>query len=248
MKDTRTLVGDEVIDHVSTLVEDVFARLATIRSGAETLLAEDSLRARDLARLRPEVVGALGELVNGAGFIAAPNLLVDQELGFQWWTLTPGEEPAQLLISLDPASEHFLDYTRQPWFTIPRDTAQRHITGPYVDYLCSDEYALTFTVPLNVRQGFAGVVGADVFVKDFERAVFPHLRDLRGRAALVNSQGRFIVSNNVGQATGALARELDVPAWWNAGAIPRAENGVVLRRCGETPIALVVDRTGSAAS
>ncbi|MGW1677310.1 cache domain-containing protein [Saccharopolyspora sp. NPDC002376] len=241
MKDTRTLVGDEISGHVSTLVEDVFSRLVPIRRSAEALLAADSLRARDLARLRPEVVGALGELVTGAGFITAPNLLVDQELGFQWWTQAPGEDPAQLLISLDPASEHFLDYTRQPWFTVPRDTAQRHITGPYVDYLCSDEYALTFTVPLMVRDTFAGVVGADVFVKNFERAVLPHLRDVGSRAALVNAQGRFIVSNNIGQVTGALARELNVPTWWSSGANPRHDNGRILKRCGDTSIALVVD-------
>jgi hypothetical protein len=58
------------------------------------------------------------------------------------------------------------------------------------------------------------VVGADVYVRDVERALRPKLRVLGSRAALVNAQGRVIVSNSVRQVTGTLVREVDVPAWW----------------------------------
>jgi len=74
-------------------------------------------------------------------------------------------------------------------------------------------------------------------VRDVERALRPKLRSLGGRAALVNAQGRVIVSNNVRQATGSLVREVDVPAWWMTQAPLRG--GTRLRRCGDAPIALV---------
>ena len=238
MNDTRTLAGDEVVEQVSALVEGVFERLKPLLAAAESVLA-DAPAAAALHRIRPQVTEALSGLIIGAGFVSAPRVLSDSEFGFEWWTGS-SSEPSQLFISLDPASENFLDYTRQSWFTVPRDTGRRHINGPYVDYLCTDEYTLTFTIPV-VRSGaFAGVVGADVYVREFERVVRPRLRSLGRGAALLNAQGRVIVSNSVRQPTGSLVREADVPAWWSAGAEP----GPGLRRCGDSPIVLVSGNSG----
>ena len=237
MDETRQ-AADEVVEHVSTLVEGVFERLKPVLVAVDTLLAGPSRPSGDdLDRLRPQVVDALGGVVIGAGFVCAPHALADQEYGFQWWGTRPGAPPGQLFISLDPASENFLDYTRQSWFTVPRDTGRRHITGPYVDYLCTDEYTLTFTIPVRRQGSFAGVVGADVYVREFERALRPVLRPLGSRAALVNAQGRVIVSNSVRQVTGSLVRAVDVPSWWMTQVPPAG--GTTLRRCGDAPIALV---------
>lgn len=232
------LAGDELVEQVSALVEGVFERLKPVLVAAESLLAErPEARAADLDRLSGPAIGALGGLVIGAGYVCAPHTLADQHYGFQWWTANRDAAPSQLFISLNPASEDFLDYTRQSWFTVPRDTDRRHITGPYVDYLCTDEYTLTFTVPVHRRGVFAGVVGADVYVRDVERVLRPKLRPLGSRAALVNAQGRVIVSNSVRRVTGSLVREVDVPAWWMTQAPLRG--GTVLRRCGDAPIALI---------
>jgi hypothetical protein len=233
---TDTLAGDEVVAQVAVLVEGIFECLKPVHAAAESLLSQWPLPVAALHGIRPQVIDALGGLVIGAGFVSAPRVFADQEFGFEWWT----EGPSQLFISLDPASENFLDYTRQSWYTVPRDTGRRHINGPYVDYLCTDEYTLTFTLPVTRHGTFAGVVGADVYVREFEHAVRPMLRSLR-RAALLNAQGRVIVSNSVRQATGSLVREVDVPAWWTSGAEPRAANGRTLRRCGDSPITLLVN-------
>ncbi|MEV6604795.1 cache domain-containing protein [Kutzneria sp. NPDC051319] len=228
--------GDEVVEQVAAIVENVFDRLKPVLVAVESLLVEVAEpRAEDLEHIRPQVVDALGGLVIGAGYVAAPHVLTDQEYGFEWWTATSAE-PAQLFISLEPGSANFLDYTRQSWFTASRDTGRRHVNGPYVDYLCTDEYTLTFTVPAQRNGAFAGVVGADVFVREFEHVLQPKLRSLGSRAALVNAQGRVIVSNSAKSPTGSLMRDADVPAWWNAGAQARA--GV--RRCGDAPIVLVM--------
>jgi hypothetical protein len=233
------VAGDEVVEQVSALVETIFERLKPVLVAAESLLAESpAVHARDLDRLTRPAVDALGGLVIGAGYVSAPHVLADQQFGFQWWETKPGAEPAQLFISLDPASESFLDYTRQSWFTVPRDTGRRHITGPYVDYLCTDDYTLTFTVPVRCHGSFAGVVGADVYVRDVERALLPKLRPLGARAALVNAQGRVIVSNSIRQVAGSLVREVDVPSWWMTQA--PLDGATTLRRCGNAPIALVV--------
>ncbi|QUQ68046.1 cache domain-containing protein [Kutzneria sp. CA-103260] len=227
---------DEVVAHVSAIVEDVFDRLKPVLVAVESLLDEvEQVRAEDLDQVRPQVIDALGGLVIGAGYVAAPHVLADQEYGFEWWTASENEQPEQLFISLEPGSANFLDYTRQSWFTVARDTGRRHVNGPYVDYLCTDEYTLTFTVPVQRGGAFAGVVGADVFVREFERVLQPRLRHLGSRAALVNAQGRVIVSNSARLPTGSLMRDADVPAWWSAGAEARA--GV--RRCGDAPIVLV---------
>jgi hypothetical protein len=185
------------------------------------------------------VLELLTGLVIGAGFVAAPGALTDQEFGFGWWT-RDGDATEQLVISFDPASDEFLDYTRQSWFTVPRDTGRRHINGPYVDYLCTDEYTLTFTVPVSGPRAFAGVVGADIYVREFEHAVLPKLRALGEPAALVNAQGRVIVSTSARQATGSLVRAVDVPAWWTSGSDSPRPSTTRLRRCGDTPIALLV--------
>lgn len=233
------VAGDEVVEQVSALVESIFERLKPVLVAAESLLADlPGVRARDLDRLARPAVDALGGLVVGAGYVCAPHVLADQQFGFQWWATKPGQEPTQLFISLDPASESFLDYTRQSWYTVPRDTGRRHITGPYVDYLCTDEYTLTFTVPVHRAGSFAGVVGADIYVRDVERALRPKLRPLGGHAALVNAQGRVIVSNSIRQVAGSLVREVDVPSWWMTQT--PSHGGTLLRRCGNAPIALVV--------
>lgn len=249
MKSTRAVRSDEVVDHVSAIIEGVFAGVAPILAVADELFTRPGPRraqAADLGAFRPVIFDALGGLdglVVGAGFIAAPHVLADQELGFQWWTAGPGGDPAQLIISLDPSSDRFLDYTRQSWFTVPRDTGRRHVTGPYVDYLCTDQYSLTFTMPVQPAR-FAGVVGSDVFVRDLEHLLLPQLSGVPGQAALVNAQGRVVASNSARQATGSLVREMDIPAWWNSGATSVADSGVTLSRCGDSPLALlVVDRS-----
>jgi hypothetical protein len=107
------VAGDEVVEQVSALVEGVFERLKPVLVAVESLLAAlPAVRTRDLDRLSPPAVGALGGLVIGAGYVCAPHLLTDQQYGFHWWTAKPGSAPSRLFISLDPSREDFLDYTR----------------------------------------------------------------------------------------------------------------------------------------
>ena len=58
-----------------------------------------------------------------------------------------------------PLGHHVFDYTRHEWFPAPAGERARHVTGPYVDYVCTDEYVLTAT-PRARRREMAGVARA----------------------------------------------------------------------------------------
>jgi len=124
----------------------------------------------------------------GAGFVAARDALSDKALFLAWWQ---GDDRRLLAEPRLNATETF-DYTRRPWFTNPEATGQRHITGPYVDFVCTDEYTVTATAPVTVGGRMVGVVGADTLVETLEDLLLPDLR-LAG-ATLVNEHGRAVVS------------------------------------------------------
>lgn len=155
-----------------------------------------------------------GALIIGAGFVARPGFLDDAEWHLAWWlghanTFGVGSaDPTvrRLRAVEDPASESFRDYTALEWWRVPTTTGEPHITGPYVDYLCTDDYTLTLTMPVRHGAELIGVVGADLYVNDIERALLPHVRSIRGQATVVNASGRVVVSTDPHRPTGSLLR------------------------------------------
>jgi hypothetical protein len=124
----------------------------------------------------------------GGGFVAARNALSDKPLYLAWWQ---GDDRRLLAEPALTATETF-DYTRRPWFANPQLTGQPHITGPYVDFVCTDEYTVTTTAPVIVGGRMVGVVGADTLVETLEGMLLPGLR--AAGATLVNEHGRAVVS------------------------------------------------------
>jgi methyl-accepting chemotaxis protein-like sensor len=128
--------------------------------------------------------------VVGAGFVARQGWLSDRDLYLAWWQ---GDEKQLLAERGVPIGHHVFDYTRHEWFETPRATGARHVTGPYVDYVCTDEYVLTATVPVQAGDSYAGVAGADTRLETFERLMREPLRDA-GDVVLVNSHDRCVVA------------------------------------------------------
>jgi hypothetical protein len=161
------------------------------------------------AEIEPRVRRFLGAApLVGGGYVAAPGALVDHRLYLAWWQ---GDAQQLLAQSSAPDSGDPLDYTRHPWFRTPERTGLPHVTGPYVDFVCSDEYVMTFTAPVTVGGQMVGVVGADTLVETLESIMLPSLR--AAGATLVNDQGRTVVSSDPHRATGtrldtATAREV----------------------------------------
>ena len=116
-------------------------------------------RARSPPRDVAPIDGLVRQILDVAGLTAGrgrvwwslPDVLVDARHWMQWWTRDDDGQPQQLQPELDAEEESFWDYTVLPWFTVPRETGRRHVTGPYVDWLCTQEYTLTFTVPSSAR-------------------------------------------------------------------------------------------------
>ena len=203
----------EVVDSLAGFVtetREVVERIAT--TTARTLAASSAPARADLAPLEPLVVEALGSteaMLHGAGFVAAPHVLEDAPWWLEWFAWDAGTLQ-RLVTDNDPRGAHFFDYTLMPWFTGPRDSGERVITGPYVDYLCTDDYTLTFTSPVCLPDGaFAGVAGIDVRVAAVEQRFLGMLRASPQTLVLVNSLGRVVVSNSARMLSGDLVRDLD---------------------------------------
>ncbi|MEP9364502.1 cache domain-containing protein [Nocardioides sp. CN2-186] len=128
--------------------------------------------------------------VVGAGFVATPGWLADRDLFLAWWQ---GEEQTLLAERGVPIGHHVFDYTRHEWFQTPLATGERHVTGPYVDYVCTDEYVLTATVPVLVDGQMAGVAGADTPLETFEQLMREPLRG-GGDVVLINGHDRCVVA------------------------------------------------------
>lgn len=235
-----------VAESVAATGESVFADLETLRVAAVEALGAEPTR-RGLAPLRPlceRLLTAPDRLLVGAGFVAAPGVLQDAPYWLEWWTV-PGvgdapETPRQLEVVVDPSAEDFRDYTALPWFAVPRGTGERHVTGPYVDYLCTDEYTLTFTVPVESGGRFAGVVGADVYVRHVEMRTLAQIDALPGSVTLVNAQGRVLVSNDGSLDSGSLVRDVPVARLWAEGGQALRHGRTTLYRCGNLPFGLLV--------
>lgn len=184
--------------------------------------------------------------VAGAGVVMAPGVLADAAYWLEWWTVdaTAGyDRCAKLAAETDPRAVGFRDYTELPWYQRPLETGGRHVTGPYVDYLCTDQYTLTFTQPLVVDGECAGVVGADVLVAWLER----HLLDVLSRTericVLVNATGRVVTSSDPTWVTGDLIRDLPLEAWF-AGE-PAHHDVWAFAACGDLPLAVITAVTAA---
>lgn len=193
------------ITWVNTITDEVFDALHAVRE-ATVRLAGPQMTTGDLAALRPLLHHYLGAIIAGIGFIAAPGLLADAPWYLEWWQHDPSGPPVKLVKDLDPASSAFYDYTHWDWYKGPSSGVEHTVCGPFVDYLCTDEYGFTFSVPVLAGGAFIGVAAADVLVRSFEAAVTPALREISAPAFMTNGSGRVVASNTAKWLTGSLFR------------------------------------------
>ena len=66
-----------------------------------------------------------------------------------------------------------IDLERLEWFRVPAATGERHVAGPFVDCLCSNEVTLTASMPVFMDDAFVGVACADVLAADLEAEMLP---------------------------------------------------------------------------
>lgn len=185
-------------------------------------------------------------LITGSGFVAAPGLLSDAHWHLAWWL--GGAAGIRRLATIDdPSNDQFRDYTTLEWWRFPARTGTRHLTGPYVDYVCTDDYTVTITTPVTVGGQLLGVVGMDVLVDRLERELMPLLRASGVPIAVVNASGRIVTATDSRREPGSMLRleGLDDALEPLRGPEPVAltrvlPGGAEVIACGDTSLALVV--------
>jgi hypothetical protein len=200
---------------VSSLFDGVFHDLEAWRD--KIALSGSSTRPAELDALVEALVIPSLTVVNptllGAGFIAAPEFVQGREVHFSWW-LGPLDSNPLLGITTVPTrldlgtriyTEYLRDVRQLEWYSVPESTHQRHVTGPYVDHLCTCDYLFTVTMPVRVGEQMIGVVGADVAVRGLEATLLPLFLAADQPLALVNAVDRVVISTEPTVQVGQLA-------------------------------------------
>jgi len=193
----RRITGD--FEQIFTSLEPLAASFVEVVAGP---VSDHPERLAELREIAFEVLERHNGLVAGAGVVAVPDTMPGSRYWLQWWWTRVTGDPEALRVNLDPAAPDFFDYTSTDWYQTPMRTSARHVAGPYVDFACTNEYALTVVVPVAVDGRFAGVAAADVLVSSLERQLLPALRTLSRPAVLLNSGGRVIASSSPEFASG----------------------------------------------
>lgn len=137
--------------------------------------------------------------VYGAGFIAALDWLADARSHLAWWQ---GADRVKLVLASQSVNKEQIDYSELEWYRVPQSTGHSHVAGPYVDYLCSDEYTITVAAPVDLDGEFVGVAGLDLLIDQVERDLLPRLRAFGDDISIVNGVGRVLLSTSARRETG----------------------------------------------
>ncbi|WP_217183607.1 cache domain-containing protein [Streptomyces sp. AC495_CC817] len=210
-----TGIETTAIHAAAEIVQDYFSAPIRALVGWAQPLASDVEEARRSAPLtasrldglvEPHALATLdlpGVPVYGAGFIAAIDLLSDAHSHLAWWQ---GEERRQLVLASQTVNKENIDYSALEWYRVPMASGEPHVAGPYVDYLCSDEYTITIAVPVVIGDERIGVAGLDLLVAAVEKELTPRFAALGQQVTLTNGVGRVVVSTDPRCATGDSVR------------------------------------------
>lgn len=191
MTRTQSTGTDTVADAVQGFFQPLLTSLRTSGDAIAPLFDADAVTSEEVLRAsRPFAFDVLQDPHTvGAGFVVSPGLLTDETYLLAWWQ---GDDKERIPESA--ALVQSTDYSRQEWFRTALRTGRSHVTGPYIDYVCTDEFVLTLTVPV-IRAGRTlGVVGVDVLAETIERALVDVFRD--AHATLVNHHDRAVLSSD----------------------------------------------------
>lgn len=214
----------ECADHVTAYFTTVFDEIAVLQDRLTDLVAGADITAADVTDVALPLTEAMlsRHPLYGGGFVAAPGFLADHHLYLAWWQ---GDDQRLLAKRAAPGSGDLFDYSRMEWYRTPVSTGRGHVTGPFVDYVCSDEYILTATAPVMVGDTPAGVVGADTLLETFESLMLPAVRAVD--AILVNHYRRVVIS-----------ADPRIPA----GRLIDVDEYAVEAPCGNLPLTILAGR------
>lgn len=189
---------DDFIDGVFAPLE---AWLPKLQSDLGTALKQGPLNGAQLTALVEKdahsVLRSAERPIYGAGFCATADV-VNEGNPLAWWQ---GPDRALLASSTFGPGQAAIDLHRLEWYRVPAQSLERHVAGPFVDYLCSNEITLTVSLPLSLDEQFSGVMCADVVIASIEEQFLPLLNQF-DEAAIINLNGRVVVSTDAEHETG----------------------------------------------
>lgn len=195
----------QLVSELDEFFDGVFAPLEAWRPRLQTRLAKQlqhgPLTGAALVTFVEEDAHGILESTDrplyGAGYCATTKIVTEGN-PLAWWQ---GADRSLLASSTFGPGQAAIDLQRLEWYRVPAETFERHIAGPFVDYLCSNEITITSALPLTLDGNFAGVVCADVLVASLEDLLLPAIMKL-GPATLANASGRVIISADPRYDTG----------------------------------------------
>jgi hypothetical protein len=191
-----------VLDDLAAEVDRLFATLESLARRTSHLMraerAEGGPTSTCLSALDDELTAALGgnRAAGGIGVVVCPGVLVDRPREIHWYWKPPGRPPERLRVELDPLHFDCYDYTTTDWYLRGTGSSNRSVTGPYVDYLCTNEYVITLTVPVLDEGEVVGLAGVDVLVAHVEELLLPRLLSAEATVAVVTAEGRVVSSSS----------------------------------------------------
>lgn len=138
------------------------------------------------------------------GGLATTGLIDTADVHLAWWQ---GRSRHRLDVTGSMRAYQLAD---REWFHVPMETGERHVTGPYVDSVCNNEYALTITRPVSVAGKRIGVLGFDMLLEKVEDALTPILTRISDDALLVNHDHRVIAASVGNFVAGDIASAQDL--------------------------------------
>ena len=221
------------ISDAATRIEEtltaVFASAARIGDHARTIWesAVDAPSVRDLEVLQPTIFAELDANAHyvGGGFLVEPGALSDANRYLEWWQKDASGSHSRLVLDLDPRRPDGYDYVTMDWY-VGAKAGTPTVRGPYLDYAGADGFIFTFASPVTAGGRFIGTGGADVLVTALDPLLFDQIRTGPESLALVDRDGRVIVSNSPDSAPSERLRPRSVE-----NAIAIGGEGVGWRLC-----------------
>ena len=207
-----------VLDAVADETERLLGRLEDLaqRSGALVRHGHGHLppTVASLSVLDGHLVDVLANetAASGIGIVLRPGALADRERWIHWFWRPPGRPVERLRVNLDPVGYDSYDYTTTEWYRRGREAGVASLVGPYVDYVCSNEYVVTLTVPIGEGADFVGLAGVDVRVALLEELLLPNLVGVDGTVVVVTTEGRVVSSTSPTLPPGTTVTSRDVAA------------------------------------
>lgn len=152
----------------------------------------------------------------GAGIVSVHPTVLERSRSLLWW-VTQREngrvEPLPLDADLTELGTYQAGLEDIEWYRVPETTRRPHMTGPFVDYMCTDQFAFTFTVPLEISGDFYGVAGIDMTVRSLEDEIESFLEDVSHDAILLSNNDLVAISLDPRFATGSRLKPVQLESY-----------------------------------